>query len=308
MNLLHLRYAVEVEKTCSLNKAAEKMFVSQPNLSRAIKELEESIGIIIFRRTYQGMYPTEQGEVFLTYARNILGQIDDLEAMYNPKEQEKKKFSISTPRASYISRALTNFINKVILTSDIEIYYKETNSLHAINNILQEDYNLGIIRYQTNYKPYFDNLLSDKGLTSKQIMQYQMNILVSKNHPLALKNDVYLDDLIPFIQIAHGDHYVPSLSSENFVSKSKSDAAHKTIYVFERGSQFDILNDVPGTYMWVSPVPEEILSRYNLISKKCCDNTKIYIDSLIYSKDYHLTKYDNIFLNALYSSRDKVID
>lgn len=72
MNLLHVKYAVEVEKTCSINKAAENLFMAQPNLSRAIKELEESLGITIFKRTSKGMLVTAKGEEFLDYAKQLL--------------------------------------------------------------------------------------------------------------------------------------------------------------------------------------------------------------------------------------------
>ena len=79
MNILHLKYAVEIAKTGSLNKAAENLYMGQPNLSRAIRELETSLGITIFERTSRGMIVTADGEEFLQYARRILAQIDEME-------------------------------------------------------------------------------------------------------------------------------------------------------------------------------------------------------------------------------------
>lgn len=306
MNLLHLKYAVEVEKTSSLNKAAETLFVSQPNLSRAIKSLEESIGIVIFKRSYQGMFPTEQGEIFLTYAKNLLAQIDDLEAMYNPNEQNKRKFSISIPRASYISKAFTEFVKKTSQSDEIQIYYRETNSINAINNIIMEDYNLGIIRYQTNFKQYYDKLLIEKGLSSKKIMQYSMYIMMSKNHSLAFKNKIYLADLKPFVQISHGDRFVPLTPTPEDKKCESCDNAKKKIFIFERGSQFDILTEIPQTYMWVSPMPQNILDRYNLVQRKCEDSQKDYIDELVFLREYHFSKYDNMFLREIEKSIDKI--
>lgn len=306
MNLLHLKYAVEVEKTCSLNKAAETLFVSQPNLSRAIKSLEDSIGIVIFKRSYQGMFPTEQGEIFLTYAKNLLSQINDFEAMYNPNQQNKRKFSISIPRASYISKAFTEFVKKTSMTDKIQIYYKETNSINAINNILQEDYNLGIIRYQTSFKQYYANILHEKGLSSKKIMKYSMYLIMSKFHPLALKNEICLSDLNPFVQISHGDHFVPSVADNDAEKPELADNTMKKIFIFERGSQFDILTEIPQTYMWVSPMPQNILERYNLVQRKCEDNQKDYIDELVFLKDYHFSKYDNMFLREIEKSINQI--
>ena len=71
MNLLHLKYAVEIEKTGSITKAANNLFMGQPNLSKAIKELENEIGITIFRRTTKGVAPTEKGGEFLGYAKAV---------------------------------------------------------------------------------------------------------------------------------------------------------------------------------------------------------------------------------------------
>ena len=82
MNILHLKYAVEVAKAGSLSKAAEALYMNQPNLSRAIKELEASLGITIFGRSAKGVYVTPEGEEFLGYARKILSQIDEVEDLY----------------------------------------------------------------------------------------------------------------------------------------------------------------------------------------------------------------------------------
>lgn len=91
MNLVHLKYAVEVAETGSINKASEKLYVSQPNLSRAIKELEASLGVTIFDRSAKGMVLTPDGEVFVRYARSILRQVDAIEEVFSKGTTEKKK-------------------------------------------------------------------------------------------------------------------------------------------------------------------------------------------------------------------------
>lgn len=70
MNLQHMKYAVAVAETGSINKAADRLFVGQSNLSRAIKELENSLGVAIFERSAHGMELTPEGGVFLRYAEN----------------------------------------------------------------------------------------------------------------------------------------------------------------------------------------------------------------------------------------------
>ena len=83
MNILQIKYAVEVARYGSINKAAEALYIAQPNLSRYIRELEADLGITIFKRTYRGMAPTPDGETFLHYAQQVLNQIDDIEKLYN---------------------------------------------------------------------------------------------------------------------------------------------------------------------------------------------------------------------------------
>ena len=107
MNILHMKYALEVAKCGSINKAAETLLMNQPNLSRAVRELETSLGVEIFSRSAKGMVPTPEGEIFLSYANKILKQVDEVEGIFRKKTVLKKRFSISVPRASYISAAFS---------------------------------------------------------------------------------------------------------------------------------------------------------------------------------------------------------
>lgn len=305
MNILHLKYAVEVEKTRSINKAAENLFMSQPNLSRAIKELESSLGITIFKRTAKGIQITPQGEEFLGYARKILLQIDEVEALYKGDKNTKQTFSISVPRASYISDAFTEFAKEIDLTREAEISYKETNSMRAINNILQSDYNLGIIRYQTAFEKYFENMLNDKKLKSELIREFSYVAVMSKDNPLAKKDEIELTDLKDCIEIAHADPYVPSFPMTEARKAELSEFVDKHIFIFERGSQMELLARVPNTFMWVSPISQKMLDDYNLVIKQCPNNKKVYKDVLIYRDGYRFTPLDELFIEKLNEIKNK---
>ena len=152
-----MKYAYEVAKAGSLGKAAEVLLIAAPNLSRSIKELEAELGITIFDRTSKGMTLTPEGEVFMNYAKSILDQINQLEKAYKEGPSHKQKFSVSVPRACYISNAFANF-SQNITGETAEVFYQETNSQHTINNIINHDYKLGIIRYADNHDKYFKNL------------------------------------------------------------------------------------------------------------------------------------------------------
>ena len=148
-----------------------------------------------------------------------------------------------------------------------ELFYKETNAYRVINNILKEDYKLGILRYSERYDEYYKAMMFEKGLIGELIAEFTYVLIMSKDSPLK--------DL-------------------------------KTItFVFERGSQFELLSRDPNTYMWVSPVPEVLLDRYGLVERKCVDNKRIYKDVLIHRGNYKLTPLDNMFIEELVKSKRK---
>ena len=302
MNVLHLKYAVEVAKAGSINKAAEILLVGQPNLSRAIKDLERSLGITIFDRTARGMFLTLEGEEFIAHATKILNQIDEVEAMYKYHSPKKQKFSISVPRASYISHAFSQF-TKSIDETPAEIFYKETNSMRAIKNILQSGYKLGIIRYAENYDKYFKEMLEEKGLAYETITSFHYVLLMRRDSPLASLDNIRFTDLQPYIEIAHADPFVPSLPAAIVKKEELPDNIDRRIFVFERASQFDLLSENNKTFMWVSPAPDKLLRSYGLVQRECGENKKIYKDVLIYKKDYHLTELDNIFITELCNAK-----
>ena len=306
LNLLHMKYAVEVARLGSLNKAAESLLTAQPNISRSIKELEADLGISIFSRSAKGMVLTPAGEEFINYAQSILKQIDDVEALYKQGLPKKQKFSVSVPRACYISAAFAEF-SKSISEDPAELFYKETNSQRTVNNILNNDYKLGIIRYAENYDRMFKEMLEEKGLAYEMIAEFTYVLLMSKDSALADKDIITFDDLTPYIEIAHADPYVPSMPLSKVVKEELPDNIDRRIFIFERASQFDLLSVNPYTFMWVSPAPRKLLDRYGLVQKKCIDNKKIYKDVLIYREGYKLTKLDKQFITELCESKRKYI-
>ncbi len=301
INLLHLKYAVVISETNSMTKAAEKLYTAQPNLSRAVRELETSLGITLFKRTPKGIYPTPEGEEFLGYARNILSQVDEIEALYHGNGKKKTGFSISVPRASYISCAFTEFIKEINPDNGSEIFYMETNSLRAINNIIDSDYKLGILRYQSAYESNFDEMLDEKGLTGELIFEFNYRLIMSENHPLASREIIRINDLTPYTEIAHADPYVPSMPMSAVRKEELSDNIDNHVYVFERGSQLDLLSESVNTFMWASPIPRRLLDRFALVQRECPDNKKLYRDVLIRKKDYILTDTDKQFIDTLVS-------
>jgi DNA-binding transcriptional LysR family regulator len=302
MNTLHFKYAVEVERTRSITQAAENLFMAQPNLSKAIKELEDTLGIEIFERTSKGVLPTQKGAEFLVYAKNVLEQLNKMERLYIPEDSGRQTFKISIPRGSYIAHAFTRFVAGLDADKEIDVSVQETNSMQAISSVTDEGYKLSIIRCQTDYENYFLDYLEEKNLLFEPIWEFEYLALMSRQHPLASASKVAYNDLTTYIEVVHGDTAIPYLPA----GKVKTSKAKKCIYVYERGSQFDILSHIPKTYMWVSPIPENLLDLYDLVQRKCHAANHKYKDLLIYPKGYQFTTLDRKFIDELYASKNEV--
>ncbi len=299
-----MKYAVEVAKSGSLNKASEVLLIAQPNLSRSIKELEADLGITIFDRSSRGMKLTPAGEEFIGYARGILSQIEQVEKYYRENSTKKQKFSVSVPRACYISEAFATF-SRSLTPEPAEVYYHETNAQNTIRNVIENNYNLGIIRYAEHYDRYFKDMLEEKELAYEVVTEFRYHLLMSRDNPLAQKEAVTYNDLAGCIEIAHADPYVPALSLSKVLKEELPDNVDRRIFIYERGSQFDLLSKNPETFLWVSLVPRDILERYQLIEKTCTDNTRMYRDVLIYRIGYHFTDLDKQFITALCDAKRK---
>ena len=297
MNLLHLKYAVEVAEASSITKAAEKLYMGQPNLSRAIRELEDTLGIKIFKRTSKGIVPTPQGDEFLRYARKILSQVDAVEQLYRGEKTRARRFSITVPRACYISCAFTQFVGK-LRDGEAELFYMETNSMRSVSNVANDDYKMGILRYPSASDRYFREMLREKGLRAELICEFRYTLVLSRNHPLAGKAEIVPEDLCSCTEIVHADPSVPTLPAAE-PSRENGSAARTHINLFERASQLDILADVPGAFMWTSPIPQKILDRFGLVQRRDCVRQELTRDMLICKEDYRFSPLDTMFIDEL---------
>lgn len=304
VNILHMKYAVEVAKHGSLNKASEVLLIAQPNLSRSIKELEADLGIVIFDRTSRGMTLTPEGQEFIGFAKGILSQIEQVEKYYKDTSSSKQSFSVSAPRAEYVSEAFAEF-SKSLTKEPAEIFYKETNSQGTIRDVLENNYHLGIIRYADEYDKYFKNLLEEKDICYELITEFRYSILVNSESPLAKKEKIEFEDLKDMIEIALAEPYAPSTPISKIMKEDTADNISRRIFTYERGSQYDVLSANSEAFMWVSLVPRGILEKHDLTEIECVDNTKVYKDVLIYRNGYKLSTLDKQFITSLCEAKRK---
>jgi DNA-binding transcriptional LysR family regulator len=296
LNTKILKYAVEIERVGSISKTAEKFYMNQATMSKIIRDFEETLGIVIFKRTPTGMVPTKKGTEFLMHAKSVLKQVIMMENLVSSDSVQKITFNITVPRASYIAYAFTEFIKKLPAGKALAVDYRETNSINAIRDVTDGENDLGVIRFPAEYENYFVGFLGEKDLDFEPISRFEYLALFSKDHPLAGKTLVDPLELEECIEIVHGDTNVPSF----FKKKNYFDGVKKEIAVYERASQLELLKHIPTTYMWVSPMPEEILSTFNLVECRCDSPQKNYQrDLVIYRKDHHFTDEEISFISQL---------
>lgn len=291
ITLQQMKYALEIYRAGSISKAAKNLYMNQPNLSKSIKDLEQELGITLFTRTPKGILISREGALFMEYAEAVFQKLEELEAALDHHRQTDISFNISIPRASYITHAFTRFVSQIQDTSLLKINYRETNNSEAIDNLLTQNFDLGIVRYTCPCESELQQLQSRTDLVSRKIREAEYVLIFSRRHPLADCPKIHLSDLKDYTELIHGD--------ETPVQIAVGSTASKQISLYERGSQFDFLRNVPTTYMWVSPVPSEILTQNELVQRRCCDSHAAFCDLLVARSGYQFTSFSNRFLVSL---------
>ena len=305
MNTQYFVYAIEVEKTGSITQAANNLFMSQPTLSKAIKDMEESIGFSVFKRSAKGMVPTQRGLEFLDHAKKIAAQVKKMEQSLQSHDASHQVFSIAIPRVSYIAKALSEYVRSFDNHIDMEIDILEDSAIRVIDQVADGHFVLGIIRCHVEDEEYFYKSLAEKGLQYESIWQSDYMVMMHKNHPLADREILEAADFLPYIEVAFGDSEVPYIR----VSEAETNAGklknNKRILINSRAMQFDMLRTNSLAYMWTSPMPAEVLLANDLIQRKCraCGQFK---DVLISRAGYRFSRLDRAFIDKLYLHRNDV--
>lgn len=305
MNTQHFKYAVEVERTGSITQAADNLYMAQPNLSKAIKELEDNLGISIFRRTSRGVVPTEKGAEFLVYAKRILLQLEKVEALNSPQPDAMQDFGVSVPRVSYVARAVTRFLSQLDPKKQMDIQVCETGALETIAQVAEGRFNIGVVRYRLLYENYFMRALEERHLLSELVWEADCLVTVSARHPLAKKRSVEPEALSELIELVNDDADAPYLS---FGTKRSAGSGKlvRRITVNDRANQFELLDRLPGTFMWATPVPGDMLSRFGLVQLESLGGEGRSRDVLIYPEGYSMGPLEKRFINELYIARNEV--
>lgn len=194
MTLAQLRYVIAVANSNSMNEAAKSLFISQPSLSASIKDLEEEIGVEIFRRTNRGISLTPEGEEFIGYARQVVEQYELIETKYIDRENIKKKFSVSTQHYAFAVNAFAQMVKQFGMDKyEFAIY--ETRTYDVIMDVKNFKSEIGILYVNDFNQKVLTKLFAEYGLEFHELLQCGIYVYMWKNHPLAKKKEISLEDL-----------------------------------------------------------------------------------------------------------------
>ena len=280
MTLQQLKYVTTIANIGSISEAAKRLFVSQPSLTKAIKELEKEMGITIFDRTNKGITVSKEGERFLGYARQVLEQAALLEEQYKSQSGGKKQFSVSTQHYSFAVNAFVELLKGAGI-DQYDVSLRETQTYEIIDDVAHMKSEIGLLYYNDFNRPVLEKLIHTNELTFTELFTAHPHIFIGKNHPLANKDVVSMDELeeYPYISFEQGDHNSFYFSEEIFSTVVRP----KHIRVRDRASLFSLLLGLDG-YTVSSGVIDKEVNGENIISVPLAEEGLMHIGYITNNK------------------------
>lgn len=244
MTLQQLKYAVTVAECGTISAAAEKLFISQPSLTTAIRELESEMSVTIFSRTNRGVIVSREGEEFLGYARQILSQAQLLQERFSGREQGEKRFAVSSQHFNFTVLAFSRLVQN-FRGPRYSFHFRETTTYEVLEDVSQLRSEVGILALNEDNERFLRRMFGKLGLEFTELKRVQAELFVSAEHPLAGRRFVTVEDVSPYpcITFEQGEH-----NGQFFFEGLSAVAAqsHKTICVRERATEYQLLRALNG--------------------------------------------------------------
>ena len=207
MTLIQLHYLIVIAETNSLNKAAEQLYVSQPSLTSAIKELEKELGVTLLYRSGRGVTLTNDGVEFLLYAKQLYSQYEAVLEKYGMGGVHKKKFGVSTQHYSFAVKAFVDMAKEFDM-SRYEFAVRETRTAEVIRDVSTMKSEVGILYLCDFNRKSMEKLLKSASLEFHHLIECQAYVYIWKNHPLAKEKTIRFEQLngYPCLSFEQGDN------------------------------------------------------------------------------------------------------
>lgn len=244
MTLQQLKYAVTVAECGTISAAAEKLFISQPSLTTAIRELEAEMGVTIFSRTNRGVTVSREGEEFLGYARQVLSQAELLQERFCGPGQGEKRFAVSSQHFNFTVRAFSQLVQG-FPGKRYSFHFRETTTYEVLEDVSQMRSEIGILAFNEGNERYLRRLFNKLELEFTELTRVPAAAYLSSDHPLAHRDTLTLEELTayPCITFEQGEH------NGQFFFEGLSDAAALCpmhICVRERSTEYQLIRELHG--------------------------------------------------------------
>lgn len=262
MTLQQLRYIITIVNCGSISEAAKQLYITQPSLSNAVKELEQEYNISIFNRTSKGISLSPDGSEFLSYARQILEQTDLMEQHYLDKKPLKRICSISTQHYAFAVNAFVNLVSRQE-NDEYEFTLRETRTHEIIEDVKNFRSELGILYLNDFNEKVMKKLFKESGLIFHPLFEASPHVFISSSHPLSSRESVTMEDLkpFPFLAFEQGENNSFYFSEEILSTVPRK----KIIYVSDRATLFNLLIGLNG-YTICSGILNSNLNGDNIIA------------------------------------------
>ncbi len=276
MTLQQLRYIITTAQKKNISEASKTLFISQPSLTNAIKELESEMNIKIFERSNKGVILTREGDEFLGYARQIIEQAELIKEKYCSGAHRRQDFSVSSQHYSFAVNAFVDLINE--FGRDIyDFKLRETQTYEIIEDVSKAKSEIGILYLSDFNEAVLKKIIRDNRLTFTKLFTAKPHVFITDTHPLANKKKLKLKDLseYPYLSFEQGEHNSFYFSEELLSTEEHS----KNIRVRDRATLFNLLIGLNG-YTVSSGVIDQKLNGKSIISVPLDENREMTVGYL----------------------------
>lgn len=294
MTLQQLKYLVVIAEKGSITEASKSLYVSQPSLSDAIKQIEKEVKFTIFNRCRAGVALTKEGVEFLGYARQVVEQMDLLEAKYINNEPAKQRFCVSTQHYTFTSNAFVELVQK-FGDERFEFILNETQTHQIIEDVRNRFSDLGILYLSKSNKNVLTKTFDEYNLKFYELFTAKPHVFISKDHPLTKLTSVKLCDLKPYprLSFVQGAYESSNFSEELF----SNEMVEKSIKVSDRAAIVNLMIGLNG-YTISSGIFPKYLHGESIISIPLDEDETMQIGYIL-NKDKDLSEFGKIYIDAL---------
>lgn len=244
MTLQQLKYAVTVAECGTISAAAEKLFLSQPSLTAAIRELEAEMGVRIFSRTNRGVIVSREGEEVLGYARQVLSQAQLMQERFGGDSQGEKRFSVSSQHFHFAVRAFSRLVQN-FPGQRYSFHFRETTTYEVLTDVSQLRSEIGVLALNDDKERYLRRMFGRLDLEFTELIRVPAAVYIAKDHPLAGRSRLTPEELAPYpcITFEQGEH-----NGQYFFEGLSSVAvgSPRQICVRERSTEYQLIRELHG--------------------------------------------------------------